>query len=277
MTIKFDKIGAWSELKLDIVGKYGAAYTGTFRNFPGIKKFYIDAFSGAGEHISKASGERVEGSPSRALKVKPPFDHLYFIDLEAKKTNYLRSLYGDNPKVTIKTGDATQILTQKILPPIKYEDYKRALCLLDPYGLDLDWQVIEMAGKLGTIDIFLNFPVMDMNRNAIWRNPDNVPPDGIERMNRFWGDESWREVAYKDHPQLKLFSAPDKEKQDNDIIATAFGERLRQVAGFNYVAKPLPMSNSKNAIVYYLMLASPKEVARDIIEDIFSKYRKHRG
>jgi three-Cys-motif partner protein len=82
--------------------------------------------------------------------------------------------------------DATQILTQNILPPIKYEDYKRALCLLDPYGLDLDWQVIE-AGKLGTVDIFLNFPVMDMNRNAIWRNPDNVPPDGIERMNRFWG------------------------------------------------------------------------------------------
>jgi three-Cys-motif partner protein len=96
-------------------------------------------------------------------------------------------------------------------------------------------------------------------------------------MNRFWGDESWREVAYKDHPQLKLFSAPDKEKQDNDIIAAAFGERLKKVAGFSYVPKPLPMRNSKNAIVYYLMLASPKEVARDIIEDIFSKYRKRRG
>jgi hypothetical protein len=30
---------------------------------------------------------------------------------------------------------------KKLLPTIKYGDYKRALCLLDPYGLHLDWDV----------------------------------------------------------------------------------------------------------------------------------------
>lgn len=45
---KFDEIGYWSELKLEIVEKYGAAYTKAFANFPNLKKYYIDSFSGAG-------------------------------------------------------------------------------------------------------------------------------------------------------------------------------------------------------------------------------------
>jgi hypothetical protein len=47
-TFKFDEIGYWSELKLEIVEKYGAAYTGAFRNAHNLKKYYVDAFSGAG-------------------------------------------------------------------------------------------------------------------------------------------------------------------------------------------------------------------------------------
>jgi hypothetical protein len=39
--------------------------------------------------------------------------------------------------------------------------------LFDPYRLHLDWQSMAMAGQSRAIDMFLNFPVMDMNRNAI--------------------------------------------------------------------------------------------------------------
>jgi three-Cys-motif partner protein len=175
--------------------------------------------------------------------------------------------------VHIETGDASAYLTQKLLPTINYEAYNRALCLFDPYGLHLDWQAMEMAGRSRAIDMFLNFPVMDMNRNAIWRNPDAVPADGIERMNRFWGDESWRKVAYADHPQGNLFGPPDVIKQSNKAIVSAFRERLRDVAGFQYVPDPLPMKNSNNAVVYYLFLASQKRAAQKIIQDIFAKYR----
>ena len=51
---------------------------------------------------------------------------------------------------------------------MQYEEYASVLfCLLDPYGLHLDWEVMRTAGELGTIDMFLNFPIMDMNRNAL--------------------------------------------------------------------------------------------------------------
>jgi three-Cys-motif partner protein len=132
---------------------------------------------------------------------------------------------------------------------------------------------MEMAGKSRAIDMFLNFPVMDMNRNAIWRTPGAVPKDGIGRMNRFWGDESWREAAYAEHPQGNLFGTPDIIKQGNDAIVGAFRERLRKVAGFQFVPEPLPMKNSTNAVVYYLFFASQKPVAQKIIDAIFKKYR----
>jgi three-Cys-motif partner protein len=269
---KFDEVNVWSEIKHEIVEKYGAAYTVAFSRHPKLKKVYVDAFSGAGAHISKSSGSQIEGSPARALKISPPFDRYFFIDMNEKKTAHLKALCGNRKDVHIETGDASQYLTQTLLPTIRYENYNRALCLFDPYGLHLEWQAMEMAGQSLAVDMFLNFPVMDMNRNAIWRNPSAVPQDGLDRMNRFWGDGSWRTAAYAEQSQRDLFGTPIV-KQGNDAIVAAFQERLRNVAGFKFVPEPLPMKNSTNAVVYYLFFASQKPVAKRIVDDIFKKYR----
>jgi len=268
----FDEIGYWSEIKLEIIEKYGAAYTSILQKQK-LKKYYIDAFCGPGVHVSKESGEPVAGSPARALNVSPPFDGYFFIDLQRAKTAHLQGLCGDRADVHIYTADATTCLMNDVLPGIKYEKYTRALCLLDPYGLHLDWRVIETAGKSRAIDMFLNFPVMDMNRNVFWRDPDRVAQDDLDRMTGFWGDETWKQAAYAASPQTDLFSAPEIVKQANDAIVAAFRERLRQVAGFQSVADPLPMRNSNNAVVYYLFFASQKSVAEKIITAIFAKYR----
>jgi three-Cys-motif partner protein len=266
---RFDEIGAWSVLKHDIIEKYGSAYTTAFnRRGLNLKKYYIDGFSGAGMHVVKQTGEQVEGSPARALKITPPFDGFYFIDMNKNKTDYLQTLCAGRTNVEIHTGDTNPYL-KGLLPTIKFDDYKRALCLLDPYGLHLDWEVIELAGQSGTVDMFLNFPIMDMNRNAIWREPEKASAADLGRMNRFWGDETWRDVAYVESKQQSLLFEPDMEKQTNDVIAAAFRERLIKVAGFKYVPQPLPMKNSNNATLYYLFFGSAKPVAENIIKGIF--------
>lgn len=117
-----------------------------------------------------------------------------------------------------------------------------------------------------SIDIFLNFPVADMNRNVLWRDPVGVANSQIVRMNSFWGDNSWPKIAYGSD----LFGNPDK--QSNETIAEAFRVRLRDVAGFARVPKPIPMRNSTGAIVYYLFFASQKDTAEHIVLDIFKKY-----
>jgi three-Cys-motif partner protein len=111
------------------------------------------------------------------------------------------------------------------------------------------------AGQSKAVDMFLNFPVMDMNRNAIWKHAELVPASGIERMTKFWGDESWKKAAYAKSPQGGLFG-PEIVKQDNKEMVAAFRKRLKAVAGFSFVPEPLPMRNSNNAVVYYLFLAS---------------------
>jgi three-Cys-motif partner protein len=224
-------------------------------------------------HIVKKTGAQIEGSPARALKIRPKFDRFYFIDLNEDKTAYLQKLCEGRGDVHIHTGDTNDYLI-KLLPTIQFEKYNRALCLLDPYGLHLDWKVIELAGQSRAVDMFLNFPVMDMNRNAIWHDPGKVRQENADRMTRFWGDESWKQAAYAESAQMKLFGeAPDRLKQSNETIVEAFRDRLKKVAGFAYVPEPLPMKNSNNAVVYYLFFASAKPVAEAIIRDIFKKYR----
>jgi three-Cys-motif partner protein len=268
---KFDEIGYWSELKLEIVEKYGSAYTTVLKN-TNLKKYYIDGLCGAGVHFSRKTATQVEGSPSRALKISPPFDRYYFIDIDKEKTAYLKKICGDRSDVHIHTGDSTEYLTKELLPRIQFKNYERALCLLDPYGLHIDWEAMYLAGQSKAIDMFLNFPVMDMNRNAIWTNPERVPRDGVERMTKFWGDDSWKKAAYAESPQGSFFGA-EIVKQSNDKIVAAFRDRLRKVADFKFVPPPLPMRNSTNAVVYFLFFASQKPVAEKIIKEIFSKYR----
>jgi len=266
---QFDRIGYWSEIKLEILQKYASAYSRILsaQKNPALYHVYIDAFAGGGAHITKAGG-LVPGSPLHALDVRPPFRAYYLIDIEPEKIESLRKLIGRRDDVLIFQGDCNGILLNKVFPQVQYGDYRRGLCILDPYGIDLNWEVIQAAGQMNTLDVFLNFPVMDINRNVLWRNPEKVGPSQIQRMNAFWGDESWRDIAYR--TDGNLFQWP--EKQSNEVVAEAFRRRLQKVAGFARVPRPLPMQNSTGAIVYYLYFASQKNTAEHIVLDIFEKY-----
>jgi three-Cys-motif partner protein len=132
---------------------------------------------------------------------------------------------------------------------------------------------MQIAGQLGTIDMFLNFPIMDMNRNTLLWKPELADPDHVARMTRFWGDESWKQIAWVES-QPDMFGDTEQQKQPNKVIAEAFRERLKKVAGFAYVPEPLPMTNKKNAVIYYLFFAAKHPAAANIIEGIFRQARK---
>jgi len=64
-----------------------------------------------------------------------------------------------------------------------------------------------------------------------------------------------------------------EEKASNQEVAEAFRERLQKAAGFQFVPQPIPMRNTRGAVVYYLFFASPNETGARIVGDIFNKYR----
>lgn len=269
--VEFDWVGYWSEVKLDIIKEYASAYS----KILSANKFYhvyIDAFAGPGTGFSKTTGELILGSPLKALlEVGPLFREYHFIDIDEDKAALLEQVVGTIENVHVHPGDCNSILLDKVFPSVRYEDYRRGLCVLDPYGLHLNWEIIRTAGQMRSIEIFLNFPVMDMNRKVIWHDPEGVHPSDIARMNAFWGDDSWREIAYTKSQGLFGWFL---EKQPNEVIAEAFRRRLIEVAGFKEVPEPMPMRNSNRAIVYYLFFASQRSVASDIVRKIFKKYRE---
>jgi three-Cys-motif partner protein len=69
--LRLDEIGYWSEVKLEIVRKYASAYSRIMAAPAQARTIrahsYIDAFAGAGTHISKATGEMVPGKGRRRL------------------------------------------------------------------------------------------------------------------------------------------------------------------------------------------------------------------
>jgi len=207
------------------------------------------------------------------VTTRPPFTHYFLIDLDSAKTDHLRELTKEFGNVTVFDGDCNQVLMAEVFPRLLADKFCRALCILDPYGLHLNWNVIKTAGQSGRIEIFLNFPVADINRNALWNQPDKVKLDQAARLTAFWGDETWRTVAYD--TKMDLFGHPTKT--DNDTIAEAFRKRLVDVAGFKYVPQPIPMRNRSNAVVYYLFFGSPNATGEKIVKHIFKKYKDRRS
>lgn len=274
MTPDYDEIGPWTEVKLEILRKYAAAYSKILSNQTGFTHSYIDGFAGAGLHLSRSSGEWVPGSPLNALRIEPPFKRYVLIDLDGGRVAGLRRMIGDRRDVEILEGDANRLLLDQVFPRIRHERRERALCLLDPYKLQLDWRVAAAAGRSRAIELFLNFPIMDINRAVLRRNPSEASAASAARMTTFWGDESWREVAYLIPSQGNLFGEAERVKASNEVIVQAFRTRLRDVAGFKNVPDPMPMRNSSNAVIYYLFFASPNDVGNKIVRDIFNRFER---
>ena len=269
--VRLDEIGYWSEIKLDIVRKYAKEYSKIISADRRIQRhLYIDGFAGAGVHISKETKEYILGSPLNALNIEPPFKEFHFIDLDGARAKALRESCADYSRVNVYEGDCNRILLDKIFPLVKWSDRRRALCLLDPYGIHLNWEVAYTAGQMKSIEIFLNFQVMDMNMNILWRNPEKVNKSQLARMNDFWGDETWPSIAYT---KTKGLFGDIEEKTGIKPVVEAYRDRLKRVAGFMYVPEPIPMRNSTGSIVYYLFFASPNKIGAKIVKWIFDKYR----
>jgi hypothetical protein len=87
---------------------------------------------------------------------------------------------------------------------------------------------------------------------------DEIPPPlhlpgELEAMGRFWGDRSWHSAVFRPSAQTNLFGDEELDNTENRDLVNAYCQRLKEVAGFGFVAEPLSMRNSMNAVVYYLI------------------------
>jgi three-Cys-motif partner protein len=267
-----DEIGPWSEIKLDIVREYAQAYSTVLARQPRLQHVYVDAFAGAGLHRSEQTGQLVDGSPLVALAVTPRFYEYHFIDLNPSKTAALLRRVERSPTVHVHTGDCNRVLMDEVLPRCRWDDYRRALWLLDPNGLHYKWSVVQAAARACSIELFLNFPIMDINRTVGRRDPAGVSQAMRHRMTEFWGDTSWERIVHSAEDSLfEEFS----HKATGGKIVDAYRTRLKEIAGFAYAPKPLLLTVPRtNAPLYYIVFASHKATGNRIATHILKKYHR---
>ncbi len=268
-----DTIGSWSIDKLNLLRKYLEAYVTVLKKQSWCKGYeYIDGFAGTGKPKTRDEQQYVAGSPRVAVELPSPFTKYHFIESSnwrIKKLERLRREF-PNHEIEIYPGDCNEMLRTKIVPALPLKSYKRAIAFLDPFGMELEWSTLEEVSRAGTIEVFLNFSVMAINRNVRLRRKEDISPSVRRRMDRFWGTD-WEAELYEE--EQTLFGPETvRIKQSGKDLGHRFQNRLKEI--FPHCTVPVLMTNSKNAPLYCLVFAGHNRTGVKIADAIFGSFAK---
>ena len=257
-----------TDLKLSIVEGYLKAFTTALRRkYPAL--WYIDAFAGTGERTVKhdarpadmfaeAVEERIEarrGSALIALKPIPAFDRLIFMDIRARHCKALERLRAEYPdrQIDVIKGDANDIIEQ-IVRARRWSG-TRAVILLDPYGMHIDWATLEAIRKTEAMDVWYL-----VSLEGLWRqasiDPAKLTAKKREAITRMVGTDDWQTAWYgpkSAQGTLDLGIEETRRTASVDDIADYFLGRLRSL--FPTVLKPLRLKNKGGAPAFALFFA----------------------
>ena len=289
--------GDWTEVKLDLLKKYLAAYTTALKNKPFVK-MYIDAFAGTGyreietkddspglfaEQIEAESEGFFDGSARLALQVNPAFDRYVFIEESPKRLGELRAVSSEffslAGKMDFRQGDSNIILP-KLCQETNWRS-TRAVLFLDPFGMSVDWETMQAIARTKAIDVWILFPAgVGVNR-LLTVDPKDIPKAWKERLDRIFGTSDWFQRFYSKQKQGMLFGDEQPISKVGDpvqAIVQFYQERLQTI--FPRVASnPRYLCNSKRSPMFIFTFAvgnpQPKaqKLAMKIAEYILGKVK----
>jgi three-Cys-motif partner protein len=261
--------GKHTELKLSVIEAYLKAYTTALRKAFS-ELWYIDAFAGTGSraivHPARPRTlfdeppvpekiERARGSAQIAIDVKPPFDFLVFVE---KKLSFKRALDDlaakyPNRRVQVIHEDANTAI-RRLVKGNTWES-ERAVLLLDPYGMDVEWSTLKAIARTKAIDVWYFFSLSGFFRQATVRY-SKLDDSKRNALNRILGTAAWEEELY---PRRKMRTldgtmeevARRRTKTPKELEAY-MKTRLETI--FGKVLEPLKLPIGKGAQRYSLFL-----------------------
>ena len=254
---------------------YLAAYTNIMKSQMWCRGYeYIDAFAGSGNARLRDREVRIHGSPRIALDLPHPFTAYTFIETAPWRIEHLQQLKAEFPNrnIRIVEEDCNQFITREITPRIPYRSQRRAFAFLDPFSTHVNYDTIRQIAETGTIEIFLHFPTMAINRSEL-RNKIEVDVDGVygDAMDRIWGSHGWHDLLYVRQPDLFGGAWVMKKRRTGaDFLSRLFvEERLRPL--FNYVTDPIVIKSPNGPEIYCLIFAGHNNTGAKIANDVFRK------
>jgi len=288
--------GTWTETKLDAFEKYVRAYLMVMKNYRhenDWKLIYFDGFAGSGSrtnnHEDEESGllddlfsdneithEEINvyrGSAERVASIKDveSFDYFYFVEKDDESRDHLKSVLTKydlkNPVFRVDANTEIKKLAQALRQNRKY----KALVLLDPFGMQVDWDSIKMLKGL-SVDLFILIPTGVIINRLLDRKGELTH---LDKLKSFFGlsESEIKQIFYKKISEQSLFGEEtriEKIQKPIEKIAEVYLQRLRGLFK-KVIPHPLVLKNSRNVAIYHFAFASQNSNALKIAGQIIDK------
>lgn len=290
--------GDWTEKKLNAFEKYVQAYLTIMnknRTKWGWELVYFDGFAGCGARTVPETEESCmssltfeddiaagydaqtsyKGAAERVMQINMHnFDYLLFMDKNPKACEQLKErltpLKKDYQRFDCRTGDANEGLIAVAQYLHEYPKTK-ALIMLDPFGMQIKWDSLEMLKGLNGVDLWLLLPSGVIVNRLLKKDGTLKYP---EKLKSFFGlpEEKIMESFYEKDSQLSIFGEEQNYLKKTDSIrriSQLYIERLQTI--FPCVPKnPLVLCNNNNTPIFHFIFASYNKVASKIAKDIIA-------
>lgn len=292
--------GPWTEEKLDAFEKYVNAYLtimNQYRDRNEWKLIYFDGFAGSGSRIERNEGEESDllhtlfsdsllekdelevykGAAERVLGISQRgFDYYYFIDKDkdsSTKLEHRLKRFESEKKLVFRVADANEQIRE--LGKEMQRDHKLvSLALLDPFGMQVDWQSIEQLKETRT-DLWILIPTGVIINRLLDRKGALVH---IDKLTSFFGkDEDFLKAYFFNRRQEPTLFGDveivEKVKQPIQKIAELYIQQLHQI--FKHVTQePLVLYNSRKTPIFHFACASNNKTAIKIASQIINKKQR---
>lgn len=233
-------VGRWVERKEHFVGRYTSLFArGMRRRWQ--HRAYVELFSGPGLSYNKATGEFTDGSPIRAMLAE--LTDFVFVDSDAIATEALDLRAGPRKggrSLTIITADCNDAVdaVRAALPADAL-----SLAFVDPTGWQVRMQTVLELTRDRRVDLLVTFHAGQMKRVTRYSVPE---------LDAFFGSNSWRvALALPRHQRseqlLRLYNEA--------LVSNGYLPESWRYA--------VPLRNSRNVIMYYLVLFTKHERGLD--------------
>lgn len=280
--------GVWTEKKLDAFAKYVKAYLTIMKKHPYWKTIYFDGFAGSGDKKAKCVSplylqleltekeERLyKGAAERVLTLPNnlSFDYHYFIDLKEESLKKLEVKLEELQKTKTnefqyRAGDCNKWLRELSAAMNQNKNGFASLVLLDPFGMQVDWESIASLKNTRT-DLWILVPT-GVIVNRLLDKKGNLK--FINKLQQFFGlnEEQIKNAFYQVETQSTLFGDEEtvrKITKPIEKIAELYIQRLKTVWP-HVTEKPLRLDNSRGVPIFHFVFASNNEIALKIAKQI---------
>ena len=275
---------AWTELKLLALDRYLVAWRTIFTGNPKAQYFktlYVDAFAGTGSRKNprpaspenqhqlfadddfdvEVPDEYRRGSARIALELASPFDRYIFVEKNPAHAAELRRMIADDfpalaERCRVWEADGCEIMRELCTTHMDWNRW-RAVAFLDPYGMNVESDLLWRIGQTKAIDLWLLFP-LGMGVNRLLTSGGLPPKQFEEKLTRVFGDTEWKTDFYPKSNNGDLFPellAGPRKQTDFESIGEYYRKRLR-----SWFADVAPHSkvlrNSKGNPMFWLFFAA---------------------